>query len=544
MKLTGQAGPAALPLLSETFGVPFYFGTRDQNSTLRVPFLDGIPEFASALAALRSRSRRAVIPTGDGRLLVAVPFPGELHSLAIGIFHSTDERLVDQLAAGAERLLEQQGALHQTEDNLNDCLEQLTFSMEEQSWLRTLSRQIESCTARQHLPDMAATILPRLCTLIGAESLAYLPPDIADRPATAANDVRWTGPRQFPVGQCRRFLAAYGLRAVDRAVVAQEADSPELFRSLGLRSVILVSIAQRNGVGGWLFAANRSASIVPLERCVGHEANADSDSEFGSVEAGLLDATATMLSSHVRTSDALQQREDLIFRLMRTMSSAIDARDAYTRGHSQRVGRYAMEIGRQLALDRHECQQLFLTGLLHDLGKIGVPDHVLLKPGRLSPEEFDLIKLHPEIGHRILQPIPELVFSLPGVLHHHERMDGRGYPHGLSGEEIPMMARILAAADAYDAMTSSRTYRAAMSENRAREILGEGAGTQWDVDVIAAFMNAPDLAAIADSVDSGPADLSAVSPSIFDDDDEDPRKWENPSMVFSSSLLETTEIML
>ncbi|MBL8850103.1 MAG: HD-GYP domain-containing protein [Planctomycetaceae bacterium] len=536
-----QAGPAALPLLSETFGVPFYLGTRHQNS-LSVPFLDGIRELAPALSALGHRCRRAVIPTGDGRLLVAVPFPNELHLLAIGIFHSTDARLVDQLAAGAERLLEQQLTLQRSEDNLNDCLEQLTFSMEEQSWLRSLSRQIESCTARQHLPDMAATILPRLCTLIGAESLAYLPPDIADRPATAASDVRWTGAKQLSVGQCRRFLAAYGLRAVERAVVAQESDSPELFRSLGLRSVILVSIAQRNGVGGWLFAANRCASIVPLERSLEKEAGADC--EFGSIEAGLLDATATMLSSHVRTADALQQREDLIFRLMRTMSSAIDARDAYTRGHSQRVGRYAMEIGRQLALDRHECQQLFLTGLLHDLGKIGVPDHVLLKPGRLSPEEFALIKLHPEIGHRILQPIPELAFSLPGVLHHHERMDGQGYPHGLSGEEIPMMARILAAADAYDAMTSSRTYRAAMSENRAREILGDGAGSQWDRDVIAAFLNSPDLAAIADSVDSGPADLSAVSPSIFDDDDEDPRKWENPSMVFSSSLLETTEVML
>jgi len=280
-----------------------------------------------------------------------------------------------------------------------------------------------------------------------------------------------------------------------------------------------------------------------LERVVDAVDGSTSDRDFGSVEAGLLEATAAMLSSHVRTSDALHQREDLIFRLMRTMSSAIDARDAYTRGHSQRVGRYAMEIGRQLSLGTQECQQLFLTGLLHDLGKIGVPDHVLLKAGRLSPEEFDLIKMHPEIGHRILQPIPELSFALPGVLHHHERIDGRGYPHGLAGNEIPLMARILAAADAFDAMTSSRTYRAAMSEMRAREILREGAGTQWDVNVVSAFLKASDLSAIATAPESAPDELVSVRPSIFDDN-EDPRKWANQSMLLDSPMLGATEVMM
>jgi HD-GYP domain-containing protein (c-di-GMP phosphodiesterase class II) len=530
-------------LLSETFGVPFHLGTcAAAGARILVPQLNGFPALEASVASLRSHQARAVVPTSDGRLLIAVPIPDQRHSLAVGVFDSNDVRLADRLAAGAERLLAQQQALSRSEHELTDCLEQLTFSMEEQSWLRSLSRQIENCSARQELCEMAMAILPRLCALIGAERLGYLPPDIADRPATAASSVRWVGGPPISVAHCRKFLAAYGLRAVDRAVVAQESDSPELFRPLGLRSIVLVAISHRNGVGGWLFAANRNASIVPLERSV-DDSDPSSDDEFGTVEAGLLEATATMLSSHVRTADALQQREDLIFRLMRTMSSAIDARDAYTRGHSQRVGRYAMEIGRQLGLEQNECQQLFLTGLLHDLGKIGVPDHVLLKPGRLSPEEFDLIKMHPEIGHRILQPIPELSFSLPGVLHHHERMDGRGYPHGLSGEEIPMMARILAAADAFDAMTSSRTYRAAMSEDRAREILNEGSGTQWDTDVISAFMNANDLAALGESCEGVSSELISVNPSIFEDD-EDPRKWQNHSMVMTSQMLESTEVML
>ncbi|MFO1093023.1 MAG: HD-GYP domain-containing protein [Planctomycetaceae bacterium] len=543
MKAIGEYEAAALSLLSETFGVRFHLGTQTADSEpWRVPTLEQIPECCAALATLGPQRTRALIPTGDSRLLVAVPLPSPSAALAVGIFDSCDERLADRLAAGAEQLLRQQRALDRKERDLTDCLEQLTFSLEEQSWLRSLSHQIESSAPRQDLRQMAAAILPRLCMLIGAEGLAYLPADLADRPGTAAADIRWTGSRTLDAAQCRRFLAAYGLRAVERAVVAQDDDAPELFRPLGLQSIILVSIAHRNGVGGWLLAANRDDAIVPLPRGDEYHTAESSDREFGTVEAGLLEATATMLSTQVRTADALQHREDLIFRLMRTMSSAIDARDAYTRGHSQRVGRYAMEIGRQLALDHNTCQQLFLTGLLHDLGKIGVPDHVLLKAGRLSPEEFDLIKMHPEIGHRILQPIPELAFALPGVLHHHERIDGRGYPHGLVGDDIPLMARILAAADAFDAMTSSRTYRAAMSDSRAREILGEGAGTQWDTDVVAAFLAVPNLSVIADSGESSTAELIPVSTSIFDDE-EDPRKWENPSMFLDALLLESTEIM-
>ena len=542
MEPNGDPGHAALPLLSETFGVPFHVGTPgDDGLAVDVTGLTDDFELSALLAGLVGREERAVLPAGDGRLLIAIPLRDGCGSFAIGLFCSSDSQLADRLAAGAERLLQQQQALSRSEHDLSDCLEQLTFSMEEQSWLRSLSRQIDNCSARMDLPEIAATILPRLCSLIGAESLAFLPAEIADRPATAEAGIRWTGSSPIGLAQCRKFLAAYGVRAVERPVVAQETDAPELFRPLKLRSLILVPIAHRSGISGWLFAANRNSAIVPLERTDRFQPSADTDAEFGSVEAGLLEATATMLSTHVRTADALQQREDLIFRLMRTMSSAIDARDAYTRGHSQRVGRYAMEIGRQLALDHNDCHQLLLTGLLHDLGKIGVPDHVLLKAGRLTSEEFDLIKMHPEIGHRILQPIPELAFALPGVLHHHERIDGRGYPHGIVGEKIPLQARILAVADAFDAMTSSRTYRAAMSEDKARAILIDGAGTQWDADVVDAFLKVADVAAIAES--AGRDDAIPVSPSIFDDEDDVPERWENPSMILTSPLLEPTELM-
>ncbi len=134
-----------------------------------------------------------------------------------------------------------------------------------------------------------------------------------------------------------------------------------------------------------------------------------------------------------------------------------------------------------------DVEAIHISGLLHDIGKIGIPDHVLLKPGRLSPEEFEIIKRHPSIGYNILSQISVLSSVLPGVLYHHESVDGRGYPHGLKGAGIPLMARILAVSDAFDAMTSTRSYRPKMPMKKACGILKENAGIQWDAEVVEAF---------------------------------------------------------
>lgn len=261
---------------------------------------------------------------------------------------------------------------------------------------------------------------------------------------------------------------------------------------------------------------------------------------------------STMDSPAARGESPQQERysQDAVVRIMRAMSSTIDARDAYTCGHSQRVGQTAAEIGSWMGLNAEECEQLYLTGLLHDIGKIGVPDSVLLKTGRLTDEEFELIKMHPEIGHRIIAPIAELAFTLPGILHHHERVDGRGYPHGLCDEAIHQSARILAVADAYDAMTSSRTYRAAMTPQKARQILAEGAGTQWDADVVGAFAEFQDSrnSELEGSEPSLEDQAVSQSASIFDDDDEPDRtRWQNESMMILDrridSPFEATEIL-
>jgi HD-GYP domain-containing protein (c-di-GMP phosphodiesterase class II) len=145
-----------------------------------------------------------------------------------------------------------------------------------------------------------------------------------------------------------------------------------------------------------------------------------------------------------------------------------------------------------MGYDEEACERLYLTGLLHDVGKIAVSDAVLNKPGRLTDEEFAEIKRHPDEGWNILCELEQLGYVLPGVLHHHERSDGGGYPDGLVGEDIPIDGRVLAVADAYDAMTSDRAYREGMSQEQAEEILRGGAGTQWDADVIQAFFEIVD----------------------------------------------------
>ncbi|HKB37765.1 MAG TPA: HD-GYP domain-containing protein, partial [Gemmataceae bacterium] len=156
--------------------------------------------------------------------------------------------------------------------------------------------------------------------------------------------------------------------------------------------------------------------------------------------------------------------------------------------HSERVARIAVELGRELGLQEEELSDIYLTGLLHDVGKIGVHDDILCKASPLTVEEFEHLKQHVIVGYRILADLKPIRSLLPGVLYHHERYDGKGYPDGLVGEDIPLMARILAVADAYDAMSTRRAYRDAIPYRRVEEILTEGAGTQWDQRVVEAFM--------------------------------------------------------
>ena len=178
--------------------------------------------------------------------------------------------------------------------------------------------------------------------------------------------------------------------------------------------------------------------------------------------------------------EARKKESEMFEETTEALANAIDAKDKYTSGHSIRVALYSRRIAREARLPEKTCEQVYFAALLHDVGKIGVPLEIINKIGKLTDEEYAEIKKHPVFGDQILSSIQTAPYLAVGARHHHERYDGRGYPDGLSGEDIPLIARIIAVADAYDAMTSVRSYREPLSREAVKEELRKGIGTQFD----------------------------------------------------------------
>ncbi|RMG03882.1 MAG: response regulator [Nitrospirae bacterium] len=184
--------------------------------------------------------------------------------------------------------------------------------------------------------------------------------------------------------------------------------------------------------------------------------------------------------------DELEHSENIIL----TLAVALEARDPYTKGHSTRVGELSEHFGRYIGLDEQTCEFLRKAGILHDIGKIGLSETLLLKPAPLAEEELEVIKQHPLIGEEICKPLQSLHQILPAIRHHHERWDGRGFPDGLKGKEIPLMARVLSIVDSYDAMLSERPYREGLSEKTVIRIMEEERDLgQWDPELLDVFID-------------------------------------------------------
>jgi putative nucleotidyltransferase with HDIG domain len=202
------------------------------------------------------------------------------------------------------------------------------------------------------------------------------------------------------------------------------------------------------------------------------------------------------LTRHSLLENQTRQYEDAVQRSFRAtldaLLAALDTRDTETEGHSERVAAYTMAMAHRLKLSSEELNDIERGALLHDIGKIGVPDSILYKPGPLTPEEWEIMKQHPVIGYRMCMKVDELRSAAPIVLHHHERWDGGGYPYGLAGEAIPLGARIFAIADTLDAMTSDRPYRKALSFAEAREEIIRCAGKQFDPEMVKLFLEIPE----------------------------------------------------
>ena len=238
------------------------------------------------------------------------------------------------------------------------------------------------------------------------------------------------------------------------------------------RQLLAVPLMRQDQVLGCLFALDKE------------------DGDFDSVDSKLLNSIANESGIYLENAILFDDVHGLMMGLLHSLTSAVDAKDTYTCGHSERVALLSRHMAQQVGLRDGEIEQVYMAGLLHDVGKIGVPESVLHKAGRLTAEEFEHMKKHPEIGARILADVKQLKPVLPGVLYHHERYDGKGYPSGLAGENIPLMGRIICLADCFDAMTSNRTYRKALPLEVAMCEIRRCSGTQFDPFLAEVFLRA------------------------------------------------------
>lgn len=393
------------------------------------------------------------------------------------------ERTATMVLEEAEHAVDasmQQLLVDQYADRLSDSYEELSF-------LRRLSRHVEYCSADRSLASAANAILPQLRELAELEGLCLVGVDKSTGHLLPGEVLGISGsiPKDEMVRTTIASMGSANRRVLVNNYLSDLAD--KRVRPIeGVRSIVVVPVEKDGDLFGWLVGCNKASD--------GCSNRADSTSrsnvEIGSIEASLLEAAALMLGSHAANNRLFREKESLVVEVIHTLVGVIEAKDVYTCGHSDRVALIASRLGAELKLSDQECQDIFLSGLLHDIGKIGIADDILLKPGKLSEDEFAQVKLHPERGARLLRGLKPLERLIPGVLHHHEAIDGSGYPLGLKGDSIPTMARILAVADAFDAMTSDRPYRAGMPLSKAEEILRNGAGKQWDANVVEAYFSA------------------------------------------------------
>ncbi len=413
-------------------------------------------------------------------------------------------RLCGQCGADLQSMIQMKKALADGSDSIAAWSRAIAYSVEQgreldlaQSEIVSLTNNLESTYEELHLiyeisqvmsipqkpAEMLELVSREMLEVSRAAGIAFVLPDRRDPgDATAPTEVDPIAERVVQVG-----AAAPSLEAILRLDAA-------IPQSLKLESShLLYNQAPRrtefNWAAGWLnhFVALPMRIDGDLLGTA-YGLNVVDEGDYTSVDVQLLKAVADRISAALKNQNLYDDLADLLLGLMHALVNSVDAKDPYTFGHSERVAYFSRAIARAAGLSAIDCERVYLAGLLHDVGKIGVPDAILTKPGRLTVEEFDALKKHPEIGERILSHIRQLRDLLPGVLFHHERMDGRGYPRRLAGRDIPVLGRIICLADSFDAMTSNRTYRAALPIPMATAEIRRCSGNQFDPGLAELFL--------------------------------------------------------
>jgi HD-GYP domain-containing protein (c-di-GMP phosphodiesterase class II) len=510
VSLANQAKALAV-ILREEFDTTF--ACYDAVTGLRVGLSD-VPEANDTWVALEtvtvtelaSGGRACVTPLAYGRYQLAIPLyeGGKAVLVAVAAIpalaptgpHAVQEqtRLQKWAQAVCDRLRGSDQLLRQCR-NEEDQKAQVKMAWEV---ILTLDHLIRHLRIHKSPAKNQQRILEGAFELLNVQTLIWVPqhPD---------SPVQIQGESCLAAADCRQ-LAACVAKMPERDETGLLLCNDVQGKSWGARfptltNLMAFAVTDQKLAIAWVIALNKQGSEetpdcrskVEESKC---EANLPSaicnpkyaPAPFRRSDAALLSPFVALLGLHARGSETYQDIKNLLVGLTRSLISALDAKDSYTYGHSERVARIAVELGRELDLEEDEVGDIYLAGLLHDIGKIGVSDSILAKREPLTPEEFEHIKQHVTLGYSILVDLRQIRNLLPGVLYHHEHYDGSGYPDGLVGDKIPLLARILAVADAYDAMSTTRPYRQAMPYERVEEILAQGAGTQWDKRIVEACL--------------------------------------------------------
>jgi HD-GYP domain-containing protein (c-di-GMP phosphodiesterase class II) len=377
-----------------------------------------------------------------------------------GCRHSADQ--AGDMLRTFEWLLDDEQSLHTANEELRTLSVNLTTTYEELSLIYRISGSVRVTQRPQEFLLSVCEQLREVMGVAAAVALVHAHP-----PATQEDLVVLAGDVELSADQVKLLAVtqiAPLLAENPRAVVDNQ-----------------FSWRTRPDLGGKIW----NLIAVPLlgEQSLGLLLALNKAGDFNSIDIKLMSSVGNQSAVFLTNNMLYADLQDLLMGVLHALTATIDAKDPYTCGHSNRVAMISRRLAEECGLPPARVQQIYLAGLLHDIGKIGVPESTLCKPGRLTPEEYEDVKRHPGIGAKILGGIRQLEDVLGGILYHHERLDGKGYPHGLREDEVPLDARIIGLADCFDAMSSDRTYRKALPLPTVIEEIRTHAGTQFDPDV-------------------------------------------------------------
>ena len=429
-------------------------------------------------------SNKSTLPTASQDKTIHSPSepPPDIHSGTDTPDPATPQAITKITESASETISQILKLFEETDSCSNQLAQELLGYYEQFNCAFEATSKVARCkTIEQALP----LLLDEIAHAVDAQFYYYLGPYVADFKLPhdhlePSKNVIYSFHPQQDATEARRFFEQYELDlqtmphgALNQQVLLIGYSGPQHTDIDGKGNVLAVRLLANN--------PNISLGTLIMVRSHQQELFAAVDMKL----AASLAKTGSAMLDNILYSQKLQEAS---LQTVTSLVRAIEAKDAYTSGHSSRVAEISCKLGKKIGLDSHQIQLLEWAALLHDIGKIGIREEVLSKPGKLTDEEFDHIKTHPVKSCKVLEPIDALRDIRPAVRHHHEHFDGSGYPDALQGTQIPLLARIMQIADIWDALTSNRSYRAAMSREKALEIIRREAGIIMDPELVKIFL--------------------------------------------------------